>query len=110
MESLILIRRVMLSNQIAGTRQPEGILARYHRAPRSMAEITLSHLRKKDCYKERVLSGGIRTSAPTRLTFRDPEEDYKMLSRILFTLQTFLPIFTLETGPCMPGHQYTQAE
>jgi hypothetical protein len=49
----------MLSNYIAKTHLAEGVVARViTRALRSVAEITLSHLRKNEGYKEAVLVEG----------------------------------------------------
>jgi len=38
----------MLSNHIAQTQLPEGVVVSYYRAQRGMAEITLSHRRKRE--------------------------------------------------------------
>jgi len=35
---------------------------------------------------------------------------FTILLRILLLLQSSLPSFTLESGPCMNAHQYTRAE
>jgi len=53
-------------------------------------------------------------SGTIRLTFhnhlRDTEDDLKISLRIVSTiLPLLLPSFTLETGPCVPGHLYTLA-
>jgi hypothetical protein len=61
MDGLIVIRSVMLSNHIAKTQLPEGVVAKViTRVLRSMAKIMLSHLKKNDGYKEPVLAEGIR--------------------------------------------------
>jgi hypothetical protein len=51
----------MLSNHITKTRLPEGVVPKViTQALRSVAEITLSHLKKNEGYKEPVLAKGIR--------------------------------------------------
>jgi hypothetical protein len=71
MDGLIVIRSITLSNLIAETRLPEGVVAKVVTwALRSVAEITLSHLRKKDGYKEPALVEGIRGSSANSLAFR----------------------------------------
>jgi hypothetical protein len=60
----------MLSNYIAKTHLPEGVVARViTQVLRSVAEITLLHLRKNEEYKEAVLVKGRGPSA-NRLAFR----------------------------------------
>jgi hypothetical protein len=71
MDGLILVRSVMLSNHVARTRLPEGIMASFHRALRGMAEIALSHLRRGEVYNEPALVRGIRGARFTRLAFRE---------------------------------------
>jgi len=61
MDGLILIRSVLLSNHVARTQLPEGVVASYHRALRVMAKIALSHLRKSEGYKEPALVEGMRS-------------------------------------------------
>jgi hypothetical protein len=46
-------------------------------------EIILSHPEKNAGYKEAELSEGIGASSPTRLAFRDTEDDLKILLTIL---------------------------
>jgi len=47
MDGLIVVRSVMLSNHIAETQIPEGVVVSYYRAQGGVAEITLSHRRKR---------------------------------------------------------------
>jgi hypothetical protein len=71
MDGLILIRSVTLSNHIARTQQPEGVVASYHRALWGVAEIALSHLRKSESYKQPALVEGIEERSSTRLAFQE---------------------------------------
>jgi hypothetical protein len=71
MDGLILIRSVMLSNHVARTRLPEGVMASYHWALRGIAKIALSHLRKSEVYNEPALVRGISGARYTRLAFRE---------------------------------------
>jgi hypothetical protein len=64
MDGLILIRSVMLSNHIARTRLPEGVMASCHWVLRGEAEITLSHLRKSEGYTEPALLEVMREQHP----------------------------------------------
>jgi hypothetical protein len=64
MDGLMLIRSVTLSNHIARTGLPGGVVASYFRALWGVAEITLSHLRKIKGYKEPVSLDGIRGHHP----------------------------------------------
>jgi len=71
MDGLIIIRSLTLSNHIAETRLPEGVVASYHQAQRGVAEIVLSHIRKHGGYKEPALVEGMIGASSTRLTFRE---------------------------------------
>jgi len=51
MDGLIHIRSITLSNHIARTQLPEGVVASYHRALKGVAAIALLHLRKSEGYK-----------------------------------------------------------
>ena len=54
------------------TRPPEGVVAKViTRVPVSMAEITLSHLRIDEGYKEPALVEGIGGSSANRRAFRE---------------------------------------
>jgi len=64
MDGLILIRSITLSNHIAGTQFPEGVVARYHWTLRGVAAISLSPLRKGTGYKEPALFKEIRGHHP----------------------------------------------
>jgi len=64
MDGLILIRSVTLSNHIARTQLPEGVVASYHRALKGVAVIALSHLRRSEGYKEPALVKGIEGHHP----------------------------------------------
>jgi hypothetical protein len=56
MDGLMFIRSVTLSNQIAETQLPEGVVVSYLSGARvGRAEITLSHLTKGEGYKEPVV-------------------------------------------------------
>jgi len=48
MDGLIVIRSVTLSNHIAETQLPEGVVVSYYQAQGSVAEITLSHQGKRE--------------------------------------------------------------
>ena len=61
MDGLILIRSVTLSNHVARTRLPDGVVASYHRALGGAGEIVLSHLRRNEGYKEPAVVEGIRS-------------------------------------------------
>jgi hypothetical protein len=54
------MRRITLSNHIARTRLPESVVASYYGELRGVAEITLSHQRNSEGYKEPVLDQGLR--------------------------------------------------
>jgi hypothetical protein len=62
MDGLIVIRSVTLSNYIAKTRRPEGVMISYCQALRGVVEITLSHLGKNEGNKEPALVEGMRRS------------------------------------------------
>jgi hypothetical protein len=65
-DGLIVIRSAMLSNLIARTQLPEGVVASYHWVISGLAKITVTLLRTSDRNKEAALFKGLRKAGPTR--------------------------------------------
>jgi len=60
MDGLIVIWSPTLSNRIAGTQQPEGVMASYHQAQKGVAATMLSRKWKNNGYNEPAKFKGIR--------------------------------------------------
>jgi len=110
MDGLIVSRSVTLSNHIAVTQLPEGVVASYYRALMGVAAIALSHLRKSEGYKEPALVKGIEGSIYKRNFQRTPKTIIKYYSEFYLLSQLSHYSFTSQIRQRMSGRRLTQSE